>query len=145
MKPFSDETKDCFDRDLTKKSPCSSLEIRLAPNAPSLKNEDRLDAFLKNPKVIHRTDIHPFNYDLYVTGGASARVELYTKPQEKILFYCDIISVEPDIGLCQDDVRLTDGNSAKVFFNLDLVGKVADIEERLRALMDGFAVEPVRR
>lgn len=144
MKPFSDETKECFDRELEKSMACTSLEIRLASNAPTMRNEDRLDAFLKNPKVIHRTDIHPFDYDLYITGGASARVELYTKPQEKILFYCDIISIEPDIGICQDDVRLGDGNSAKVFFNLDLIGKVADIEGRLRALMASFVVEPVR-
>lgn len=140
LNPLSDQTKDCVDRASEGGAACTALEIRLTNSAPTLTNEARLNTFVKNPKAVHVTDVHPFGYDLYVTGGSGARVELYTNPREKILFYCDIISVDPEIGVCQDDVRLKDGNSAKVFFNSTVVGKVADIEAGLRSLMAGFVV-----
>jgi hypothetical protein len=140
FKPFTEETRGCFDRRLEAELGCTTLELNLRlslPHHPGFENLIKAVPPYRDKPLLPRPG--PYGYDIYDEGPENARREIYRSESEDIFFSCGIhVNNGVRSGVCDDAVSLPDGNAVRFFFSLSQVSELRDFEAGIRQLMSGF-------
>lgn len=146
LQPLTKENQDCFGSIArAERAGCASFKFLImgsgSPGGRSLSNAEKFANWQKSfPKLGTRAG--PFGYEVHSVGPEEARIEIYRRVEDDILFSCSF-SGDADRkrgGLCRDQFRLDDMNHLHFYFRSYLIERVADIEARMRKLMASFVV-----
>jgi hypothetical protein len=140
FKPFTEETRGCFDRRLEAELGCTTLELNMRlsfPNRPRFENAIKASPPFREKPLSSRPG--PYGYDIYDQGPDNARREIYRSESEDIFFTCGIFDNNGvRDAICDDAVSLSDGNAVRFFFRLNQISEVRNFEAGIRQLMAGF-------
>jgi hypothetical protein len=134
FKPPTEEVRECSDPKRRDALSCTTIEIHLRLPLP---NKPRFDNLMKlvpsEQKLSPQRSVH--GYDVYHL----AQQEIYRSESDDIFFTCKRFdnSGERD-AICDDIVKLDDGNAAWFFFRLRQISEVRKIEAGIRELMSRF-------
>jgi len=140
FKPFTEETRGCFDRRLEASLGCTTLELNMRlslPNKPRFENAIRAIPRFRERPLSPRPG--PYGYDIYDDGPDNARREIYRSESEDIFFECGIFDNNGvRDAICDDAVSLPDGNAVRFRFRLKQISELRKFEAGIRQLMSGF-------
>jgi len=151
-KPFSEETRACFEQRLPSNGPAECRVIRFilrgstgpGPGGRALTNGEMFENFKRNsPGVTPRHG--PFGYQIYERAPYPTHEEIYRREEGDIFFYC-FISDEHDRdngSVCNDLFALDDGNHVHAFLYPHEIGIVPEFEATIRKIMASFKHEGV--
>jgi hypothetical protein len=140
FKPFTDETRGCFDRRLEASLGCTTLELNMRlslPHHPGFENMIKATPPFREKPLSPRPG--PYGFEIYDQGPDNARTEIYRSESEDIFFLCGIFDNNGvRDAVCDDAVSLSDGNAVRFFFGLNQVSELRNFEAGIRQLMAGF-------
>jgi hypothetical protein len=153
-KPFSEETRACFEQKLTSNGPAPCRVIRFilhgsagpGPGGRALTNDELFENFKKNNAGLTARR-GPFGYEIYERAPYPNHEEIYRKEDGNIFFYC-FISDESDRdngSVCNDQFTLDDGNTVHAFVYPYQIGIVPEFETAIREIVAGFKHERARQ
>ncbi len=155
FKPFSEETRACFEQRLMSNGPAACRVIRFilrgsigpGPGGRAFTTDEMFENFKRNTPGLAPPRSGSFGYQIYEMGPYPNHIEIYRREEGNIYFSC-FMSDENDRdkgSVCNDLFILDDGNGVHAFLYPHQIGIVAEFEAAIRKIVAGFDREEVVR